>query len=156
MERSGSFNTFSSGHLSSVLYHRRRALCRGESIESNFNTILMPLLCAYGMVFGRSMRMLDLSIGSRIIASSMIGGIAAMNYNLGIPGFVLVTVVASVLLGAVCGLVFRYFKIPSIVVSLVIAMIFEVIGAKVTDGMGFLKLERDLAILEEFLIILLL
>ena len=59
----------------------------------------MPLLCAYGMVFGRSMRMLDLSIGSRIIASSMIGGIAAMNYNLGIPGFVLVTVVASVLLG---------------------------------------------------------
>ena len=78
----------------------------------------MPLLCAYGMVFGRSMRMLDLSIGSRIIASSMIGG-----------------------------LVFRYFKIPSIVVSLVIAMIFEVIGAKVTDGMGFLKLERDLAIL---------
>lgn len=70
-----------------------------------------------------------------------------MNYNLGIPGFVLVTVVASVLLGAVCGLVFRYFKIPSIVVSLVIAMIFEVIGAKVTDGMGFLKLERDLAIL---------
>ena len=98
----------------------------------------MPLLCAYGMVFGRSMRMLDLSIGSRIIASSMIGGIAAMNYNLGIPGFVLVTVVASVLLGAVCGLVFRYFKIPSIVVSLVIAMIFEVIGAKVTDGMGFL------------------
>ena len=107
----------------------------------------MPLLCAYGMVFGRSMRMLDLSIGSRIIASSMIGGIAAMNYNLGIPGFVLVTVVASVLLGAVCGLVFRYFKIPSIVVSLVIAMIFEVIGAKVTDGMGFLKLERDLAIL---------
>ena len=99
----------------------------------------MPLLCAYGMVFGRSMRMLDLSIGSRIIASSMIGGIVAMNYNLGIPGFVL--------LGAVCGLVFRYFKIPSIVVSLVIAMIFEVIGAKVTDGMGFLKLERDLAIL---------
>ena len=107
----------------------------------------MPLLCAYGMVFGRSMRMLDLSIGSRIIASSMIGGIVAMNYNLGIPGFVLVTVAASVLLGAVCGLVFRYFKIPSIVVSLVIAMIFEVIGAKVTDGMGFLKLERDLAIL---------
>ena len=40
MERSGGFNTFSSGHLSSVLYHRRRALCRGESIESNFNTIL--------------------------------------------------------------------------------------------------------------------
>ena len=23
-----------------VIYHRRRALCRGESIESNFNTIL--------------------------------------------------------------------------------------------------------------------
>lgn len=107
----------------------------------------MPLLCAYGMVFGRSMRMLDLSIGSRIIASSMIGGIAAMNYHLGILGFVVATVIASVLLGAVCGAVFRYFRIPSIVVSLVIAMIFEVIGAKVTDGMGFLKLDKELAIL---------
>lgn len=107
----------------------------------------MPLLCAYGMVFGRSMRMLDLSIGSRIIAASMIGGVAAMKYGLGLPGFVIVTVIVSVLLGAVCGLVFRYFRIPSIVVSLVIAMIFEVIGAKVTDGMGFLKLDKELAIL---------
>lgn len=107
----------------------------------------IPLLCAYGMVFGRSMRMLDLSIGSRIIASSMVGGIAAMNYHLGLLGFVVVTVVSSILLGAVCGLVFRYFKIPSIVVSLVIAMIFEVIGAEVTNGMGFLKLDRELVLL---------
>lgn len=107
----------------------------------------MPLLCAYGMVFGRSMKMLDLSIGSRIISASMIGGIAAMEYGLGLPGFVIVTIIASVLLGVVCGLVFRYFRIPSIVVSLVIAMIFEVIGAKVTDGMGFLKLDKELAIL---------
>lgn len=107
----------------------------------------MPLLCAYGMVFGRSMRMLDLSIGSRIIASGMMGGIAAMNYHMGLAGFVAVTIISSVLLGAVCGLVFRYFRIPSIVVSLVIAMIFEVIGAKVTGGMGFLKLDKELAIL---------
>lgn len=77
----------------------------------------MPPLCAYGMVFGRSMRMLDLSIGSRIIASSMIGGIAAMNYHMGLMGFVVVTIISSVLLGAICGLVFRYFRIPSIVVS---------------------------------------
>ncbi|MDO4272368.1 MAG: hypothetical protein Q4D16_01755 [Eubacteriales bacterium] len=107
----------------------------------------IPLLCAYGMVFGRSMKMLDLSIGSRIIAASMIGGIAAENYSLGLVGFVVVTVAASILLGAVCGLVFRYFRIPSIVVSLVIAMIFEVIGAKVTNGMGFLKLDKELAVL---------
>lgn len=107
----------------------------------------IPLLCAYGMVFGRSMRMLDLSIGSRIIAASMIGGIAAMKYHIGLIGFVAVTIIASILLGAVCGFVFRYFKIPSIVVSLVIAMIFEVIGAKVTNGMGFLKLDKELAVL---------
>lgn len=107
----------------------------------------IPLLCAYGMVFGRSMRMLDLSIGSRIIASSMIGGIAAMNFHMGLLGFVVVTIFSSVVLGAICGVVFRYFRIPSIVVSLVIAMIFEVIGAKVTNGMGFLKLDRELAIL---------
>lgn len=40
MERSGSFNTFSSGHLSSVFITGGEQLCRGESIESNFNTIL--------------------------------------------------------------------------------------------------------------------
>lgn len=107
----------------------------------------IPLLCAYGMVFGRSMRMLDLSIGSRIIAASMIGGMAAMKYELGLAGFSVITIAASIALGTICGLVFRYFKIPSIVVSLVIAMIFEVIGAKVTGGMGFLKLDKELAML---------
>lgn len=107
----------------------------------------IPLLCAYGMVFGRSMRMLDLSIGARIIASSMAGGIVAMKFHTGLIGMVLVTIVVSVLLGVICGLVFRYFKIPSIVVSLVIAMIFEVIGAKVTNGLGFLKLDKELTIL---------
>ncbi|WP_148411201.1 ABC transporter permease [Murimonas intestini] len=116
-------------------------------LRAIFIQSFIPLLCAFGMVFGRSMRMLDLSIGARVIASSMAGGIVAMKYNTGLAGMIIVTIVVSIALGAVCGLVFKYFRIPSIVVSLVIAMIFEVIGAKITNGQGFLKLDKELTIL---------
>jgi len=116
-------------------------------LRAIFIQSFIPLLCAYGMVFGRAMRMLDLSIGSRIIAASMIGGVMTIRYDLGVLGLVAITIVVCLLLGVICGLVFTFFKIPSIVVSLVIAMVFEVIGAKVTGGMGFLGIPVELAIL---------
>ena len=116
-------------------------------LRTIFTQSFIPLLCAYGMVFGRSMRMLDLSIGTRIIASSMAGGVIAMQFNLGLVGMIVVTIAISLVLGVVCGLIFRYLKIPSIVVSLVIAMIFEVIGSLMTGGSGYLKLDDDLTIL---------
>lgn len=130
------FLAFSPGRFGSL------SVLRAIFIQS-----FIPLLCAFGMVFGRSMRMLDLSIGARIIAASMAGGIVAMKFHTGLAGLIIVTIAVSIVLGIICGLVFKYFKIPSIVVSLVIAMIFEVIGAKVTGGQGFLKLDKDLTIL---------
>lgn len=107
----------------------------------------IPVLCAYGMVFGRSMKMLDLSIGSRIISASMAGGVIAARTGTGVVGMVVVTILVSLILGSVCGFVFHYFKIPSIVVSLVMAMIFEVLGSKITDGRGFLELASEYAVL---------
>lgn len=107
----------------------------------------IPLLCAFGMVFGRSMKMLDLSIGSRIIASSIMAGVLTQQFGLGVPALVLFTLVISVILGAICGVIFHFCRIPSIVVSLVTAMVFEVIGFSITGGAGYLKLERELAIL---------
>lgn len=108
---------------------------------------LLPMVCGFGMLFGRSMGILDLSIGSRIIAASMIAGVLAVRFNLGIPGLLILTVLFSVLLGAVVGAVFCLCKIPSVVVALVVAMVFEVIGIKITGGAGYLQLPAELCAL---------
>lgn len=106
----------------------------------------IPLLCAYGMVFGRSMKIMDLSIGSRMIASSMVGAILANNMGLGVGWMVVITVVVSLLLGAITGCVYYFFKIPSIVVSLAMATIIEFFGGIITSGFGFVEISKELAI----------
>ena len=51
------------------------------------------------------------------------------------------------LLGAVVGAVYCLCKIPSVVVALVVAMFFEVIGFKITDGAAFLQVDSELCVL---------
>ena len=108
---------------------------------------LIPMICGFGMLFGRSMGILDLSIGSRIIASSMFAALLTERFGLGIAGLFVLTVLFSVLLGAVVGAVYCLCKIPSVVVALVVAMFFEVIGFKITDGAAFLQVDSELCVL---------
>lgn len=108
---------------------------------------LIPMICGFGMLFGRSMGILDLSIGSRIIASSMFAALLTERFGLGIAGLFVLTVLFSVLLGAVVGAVYCLCKIPSVVVALVVAMFFEVIGFKITDGAAFLQVDPELCVL---------
>ena len=74
-------------------------------------------------------------------------GFLTSGVGLGIAGLFVLTVLFSVLLGAVVGAVYCLCKIPSVVVALVVAMFFEVIGFKITDGAAFLQVDSELCVL---------
>ncbi len=109
---------------------------------------LVPTVAGLGMALGRVTRIFDLSIGPRIVFASMIGGMFAVSY--GTAGLVVGCVVASMFAAIVLGLIFRYFRIPSLVVSIAFAMIIEVVSARFATGSGFMSLQGDTAILGYF------
>jgi ribose transport system permease protein len=87
---------------------------------------VIPTIVAYGVSFGWISGLWDFSIGSRVTFSSLVGAVGGNLF--GIPGLFLGSIAASLLLSAVSGGIFRILRIPSLVVSLGMLMIFEVGG----------------------------
>lgn len=87
---------------------------------------VVPAILACGVSFGFISGLMDFSIGSRVILAGLVGAICADKF--GFIGLFLGCVLTSLLLAAITGGVFWMFKIPSLVVSLGLMMIFEITG----------------------------
>lgn len=89
---------------------------------------VIPSIAACGVSFGWISGIMDFSIGSCIIFSSLAGAVAGNLF--GAPGLFLGSIVTAILLSALVGGVFRVLRIPSLVVSLGMLMLFEVAGLR--------------------------
>lgn len=93
---------------------------------------LIALALSYNLTSGR----FDFSIGSILILSTIIGANIALPWNLGPLGLLLASMIVGAVLGAVSGLVYIILRLPPIVVSVGVAMIYEAIGFSLNDGKG--------------------
>jgi ribose transport system permease protein len=87
---------------------------------------VIPTIIAYGVSFGWISGLMDFSIGARVIFSSLVGAVAGNLF--GIPGLFVGSIAASMIVSAISGGFFRILRIPSLVISLGMLMIFEVAG----------------------------
>lgn len=87
---------------------------------------VIPTMIAYGLSFGMVSGLMDFSIGSRVILTSLVGAVCGNFF--GVIGLFVGSILTSVILGALLGGTFRILRIPSLVVSLGALMIFEVAG----------------------------
>jgi ribose transport system permease protein len=96
----------------------------------SFNIMLsmsvIPSIAACGVSFGWISGIMDFSIGSRIIFSSLAGAVCGNLF--GFPGLFAGSILTSLILAAITGGVFRILRIPSLVVSLGILMVLEIAG----------------------------
>lgn len=99
-----------------------------DSITSMLTLAVVPTVIAYGVHFGFTSGIMDFSVGSRMTLASMVGCICA--YYFGPIGMILGAVVASLILAAIIGGLFKLLKIPSFVISLGSLMMFEVVGER--------------------------
>lgn len=135
-----------------IVYALVRAICllAGASafgVGSDWHNILLnttytgmiALAVSYNLTSGR----FDFSVGSVLILSTIISGTMAIRYNLGPISLLLAGVAVGAALGAISGLVYVWLRLPPMIVSLGVAMIYEALGFLMNKGSGVKLVGRN-------------
>ncbi len=115
---------------------------RSEAEILLYNTVyygLIALAVSYNLTSGR----FDFSVGSVLILAVIVGGTLTKSIGGGPVGMLLMMVAVGCLLGSVSGLVYTWLRLPAMVVSLGIAMIYEAIAYGLNDSKGIRLIGRN-------------
>lgn len=104
-----------------------------------------PIIMGYGMAFGMSAGLFDLSVGSRVLVSASIGGFLALQY--GLPGLIVGCVGSGILISMIMGVAFNVIRIPSLVLSLGCVMLLEVLSYAFLGKSSFIQIPQNVAVL---------
>ena len=114
---------------------------------SNWNCIytifvqsLIPTITAYAVAYGNIAGLFDFTIGARVVISALCGGLLSMKF--GMPGLIFGTFGSALLLAFVTGILNNLLRIPSLVLTMGLTMIYEVLGAKLAGSYGYVQLDR--------------
>ncbi len=99
-----------------------------------FQAGLLAATGAVGFYFVMVMGMFDFSIGANIILSSIVGCVMATRFNLGYAGFVVGSIVCGAIVGVLNGLFYVKLRIPSMIVTTGLALIYESIANYIAGG----------------------
>lgn len=116
-----------------------------NSIYTIFLQSIIPTITAYAVAFGYMCGIFDFTIGSRIIISGLVGGI--MSSWLGLPGLIIGCFAASIILSIITGLLNWVCRIPSLVLTMALTMIFEIIGKNIAGKFSFVSIDYKYAAL---------
>ncbi len=108
---------------------------------------VIPTVIGYAMCFLNAAGMFDLSCGAAIIISAMIGG--TLGNLLGLPGLILGCLCASLLLGVVNGAVYSALRIPCLIVSLGLLLIYEILAQKIGLGVS-VQIQSSISFIGKF------
>lgn len=106
---------------------------------------IIPTITAYAYAFIHISGLFDFTIGSRIIISGLIGGIASAQY--GLTGLILGTLIASLAAALLTGVLNWLCKIPSLILTMALTMVFEIIGKKISGRFSFVTIDYQYAVL---------
>lgn len=97
-----------------------------SSLLSLFSQSLLPSITGCGFYFICEMGLIDFSVGSNIVLSSIVG--VLLSAYMGIPGLVIGCFVTGTLIGVVNGLAYQKLRIPSVIVTVGLMVVYESLG----------------------------
>ena len=119
---------------------------------SNWNCVytiflqsIIPTITAYAVAYGNICGVVDFTVGSALIISGAVGGLCAAKY--GMAGLILGAFGAGILTSVVTGALNQILKIPSLVLTMGLTMIYEIIGKQLAGQFGFVQIENKYAVL---------
>ena len=119
---------------------------------SNWNCVytiflqtIIPAITAYAVAYGNICGIFDFTIGARVIISGVVGGLLAADY--GMPGMILGALAASLVTASITGFFNRVLRIPSLVLTMGLTMIYEVIGKQFAGRFGFVQIDTEYTVL---------
>jgi len=103
-----------------------------NSLSSYFQQALLPTVAACGFYFIIAMGLFDFSIGANIVLSAIVGVLLSRRF--GYLGLIVGPVVVGTIIGFVNGALYVRLKIPSIIATVGLMMVYECIGALIASG----------------------
>lgn len=104
--------------------------------RSLIGTIAASATCAYGIGLQFKSGRLDFSAGAVMLLSAIVAGNIAQKYDNNLVAFAVLCVALCMLLNVCVALVYIYGRLPIIIVSLGMALVFESITAVIFSGRG--------------------
>ena len=101
-------------------------------IYTTLYTSMIALAMSYNLTCGR----FDYSVGATILLSVIVGGNIVKAYKLGPIPMLIVLILIAAVCGLISGIAYAMLKLPPMVISIGITMIYEAIGLSVNSGKG--------------------
>ena len=95
-----------------------------------------PALLGWGVLFNIKAGNWDFGVGAEVLLAAIVGGNIADMIGLGIVGVVICCMAVGLAAGAVSGLLYRILKVPTIIISIAIMLIYESVCGVVFSGRG--------------------
>lgn len=105
-----------------------------DNMLSYFQASLITTVGAIGFYFVMDMGLFDFSIGANIMLSAIVGCQLATRFDLGYPGFFLGCLVTGAIVGLCNGLFYVLLRIPSMIVTAGLALIYESLATYIAAG----------------------
>ncbi len=102
---------------------------------------IIPTITAYAVAYGYICGIFDFTIGARVIISGVVGGLMAAQY--GMPGMIIGALSASLLASAFTGVLNWALRIPSLVLTMGLTMVFEIVGKQLAGRFGFVQIDNQ-------------
>lgn len=106
-----------------------------SNLFSYFQQSLMPAVAGCGLYFIVVMGLFDFSIGANIVLSALVG--VMVGNRTGYIGFISSILAVATILGLINGIVYVKCRIPSIIVTIGLMIIYECLGALLASGSVF-------------------
>lgn len=118
-----------------------------QSLKVVFSQAMIPTVMGFGMAFCMAAGLFDLSTGVRVILSASVGGYLATTLGLGLTGLIIGSIVSGVLMGIAMGYAFNLLRIPSLVLSLGVVMLFEILCYAFLGSSSMVSVDKSIAFL---------
>ena len=105
-----------------------------KNMLSYFEASLLAAVGAVGFYFVMVMGMFDFSIGANIMLSAIVGCVFANRFGLGYAGLVIGAILTGALVGFLNGEFYVRLKIPSMIVTTGLALIYESVANYIAGG----------------------
>lgn len=106
---------------------------------------IIPTISGYALAFGYISGIFDFSIGSRMILAGLIGGIVSAQF--GMAGLIVGCIVSSVVISILTAAINWIARIPSLVLTMGITLIFEIVGQKISGQFSFVSIPNEYSFL---------
>lgn len=107
-----------------------------KNVPSLLKQAVAPAILGWGVLFNIKVGNWDFSVGSVVLLSAIVGGNIAVLLGWGIPGMIALCLAVAVVAGTLVGLVYYLLKIPTIITSIGMLLIYESVSSYVFNGKG--------------------